>query len=90
LRIVYLHNSGANSVFFKEIRVFDRSSDDQQSTDAKQESDVARTGEPPRNESWADEGTPQRAVVFERHNFDFENAVDVEKVEAVLAWNRKR
>ena len=36
---------------------------------------------------WADDGAIPRPVVFKRHDLDFENAIDLEKIEAMLAWN---
>lgn len=36
---------------------------------------------------WADEGGIPRSVVFKRHDLDFENAIDIEKIDAMLAWN---
>jgi len=36
---------------------------------------------------WADEGANPRIVEFKRHDLDFDNALDIEKIEAMLAWN---
>ncbi|MDA1053818.1 MAG: hypothetical protein O3C40_25495 [Planctomycetota bacterium] len=35
---------------------------------------------------WADDGAIPRPVVFKRHDLDFENAIDIDKIEAMLAW----
>ena len=36
---------------------------------------------------WADEGAVPRKLDFDRYEYDFEGAIDREKIDALLAWN---
>ncbi len=37
---------------------------------------------------WADEGAERREVTVERRNFEFQKAIDADKVESLIAWIR--